>query len=243
MRHFGIILQFLTRFYIPVDFKSSAEDITKGLRYFTAVGLVIGGVLLLAAEALTYTNGGTLFQATALLGVWVIITGGLHLDGVADSADGLLSGRNRDRILEIMKDSHIGSFGVVALMGLLGLKMAALVELFNRHDLMPVFIAPILARAVVVFAAAIFTYAREEGMGNFFIGKATVSDLWINGIVALVALGVLGGVKALLLGAVTVSILWLMTQAINKTLKGITGDILGLIIEGSELLFLVLWIL
>lgn len=242
MRHFGIILQFMTRLYLPIDFKSTAEDITKGLRYFTLVGAVIGLILLGMANLLNYSNSSYVFQAMVLVAIWVVITGGLHLDGVADSADGLLSGRSRERMLEIMKDSHIGSFGVIALIGLLGFKFAVILELINRWELLPLLVAPMVGRSFVVFVAAAFPYAREEGMGNFFIGKVTQSDLWVNGLM-LLAVVALGGLKGLVIALVTAALIWFMTRAIQKTLNGITGDNLGLVIEMTELIFMILWIL
>jgi adenosylcobinamide-GDP ribazoletransferase len=242
MRHFGIILQFMTRLYLPIDFKSTAEDITKGLRYFTLVGGVIGLILLGVANLLRYSNSSYVFQAMVLVAIWVIVTGGLHLDGVADSADGLLSGRSRERMLEIMKDSHIGSFGVIALIGLLGFKYAVVLELINRWEFMPLLMAPIIGRGYVVLVAAAFPYAREEGMGNFFIGKVTQSDLWVNGLSLLAVLS-LGGVKGIIIALLTASVIWFMTRSIQKTLNGITGDNLGLVIETAELIFMILWIL
>ncbi len=242
MRGFGIILQFLTGFYLPFDFKSTAQDITRGLVYFAAVGALIGALLFGATYILSFTALGWTLQALIIVALWVFMTGGLHLDGVADSADGLFSGRGRERMLEIMKDSHIGTFGVVALVGTLAFKWAVVLEILSRGDWRGLILAPIVGRGLVVFASTVFKYAREEGMGNFFIGKVSPIDLWINGVVMIGALVVFGGLRGLWIGILTLSVMWLLTRGIHKKLSGITGDILGLIIEGSELVFLLFWV-
>lgn len=243
MRQFGIILQFLTGFYIPFDFKSTSEEITKGLPFFTAVGLIIGMLVYVVPQVLMELNGSLLLHTGLTLAVWVFATGGLHLDGVSDSADGLLSGRERERMLAIMKDSHIGTFGVVALIALLGLKFVAIYSLLEHWQLLPLLIAPVLGRGLAVFASAVYPYAREEGMGNLFIGKVRPSDLWINGLIMIGVLLLLDGLMGILVGLMTVATLWLLLQSIAKKLGGITGDILGLVIEGTELVVILLYAL
>lgn len=238
MRRFVILLQFMTRLYLPFDTKATETDMPKTLPFFALLGGVLGGILFLTLVLLRWTPVTEVLGATLLLTLWVGLTGGLHLDGVADSADGLLSGRDRERTLEIMKDSHIGAFGVLALFLLLGLKAAVIYDLLYKGWWKAIVLAPMVARTMAVYAAASFSYARPSGIGNWFIGRVQPIDLVVNTAITVGSVVLFGGFWALLPLLMTMAALWLLLKHIDQKLGGITGDILGLCIESGELFFM-----
>ena len=115
MRYFLITLQFLTRIPANKDLKASEEDFAKGIAYFPIVGLIIGvfnlTVLITASKVL-----GGVFPVICCLIAGTAITGGIHVDGLADTCDGIFSSRSRDRMLEIMRDSRIGTIGTIEIL-------------------------------------------------------------------------------------------------------------------------------
>ena len=166
MKSFLIALQFLTR--IPVKFREipTNQQTAKSLLAYPLVGILIGFVLLIAYLALSDTNA--LLRAALILTLWVAITGALHLDGLADSADALVGGfGDKDKTLAIMKDPNCGSVGVVVLMLVLLLKFAALISLSEQNMALLV-AAPAIARTTVLWSFLNISYVRRGGLGQFF---------------------------------------------------------------------------
>lgn len=130
MRSFITALQFLTRIHLVRQENLTAEDFGRSTRFFPLVGAVLGALYLLAALACLALFGLPSYTGKAVLVVLpFLLTGGLHADGFMDTMDGLFSGRSRERMLEIMKDSRTGSFGVAAFAGLLLLNWSLLLDL------------------------------------------------------------------------------------------------------------------
>ena len=233
------MLQFMTRIPIPFTLPCESEDFAKGAPLFPAVGWVIGAILFAAAFLL---NGmETPWMTAALLvALEVLITGGLHLDGLADSFDGLYSNRDRDRILEIMKDSRIGSNGVLALIGLLGLKVITLASIPAVLLPVAVLVMPVAARFNMVFASYIHRPARLQGMGNLFIGQVKPLGLATGACIYLIPMLFIRPMPVLAIGG-TLLAGWMFTHSANRILDGITGDILGALCEISGLAFIVLF--
>jgi adenosylcobinamide-GDP ribazoletransferase len=173
----------------------------------------------------------------------VILTGGLHLDGLMDSCDGLFGGSTRERKLEIMRDSRVGTFGVLAGICMLLLKFALFASL--RVQVLPLALLLALpsARWAIVVALRVFPSARATGLGAAFHRVITTKRLLVTGIVSLVIVLIAGQLLGLLVWmTVTVTSLLLglwMTQSIG----GLTGDTYGAIeevAEGVALLLLVM---
>jgi len=166
--------------------------------------------------------------------VWVVLTGGIHLDGLADTSDAILSRRTRAQKLAIMKDSAVGTFGVLALFCALLLKASFLNELSTSLQLQALVLAPALGRWALVQAAFFYPAAREEGMGRFFSEHVRARDF-------VIATLLMVGLAFLLLsfwGVVIFGGIWLMAALINrsfsKALGGLTGDTYGALCEISE---------
>jgi adenosylcobinamide-GDP ribazoletransferase len=229
---------FLTRLPVPggpfVD-----REVGRSLVFFPLVGLLLGlatsGVAALGAGLLP-----PLVLAVLLAALGALLTGGLHLDGVADLFDALGGGRgDRARMLEIMRDSRIGAHGTAGLVFVVLAKVAALEPALARGDLVALLAFPVIGRWAVTPLVVLFPYARPEGLGRAFAGEARAAQL--AGATALLAVVVAGaGVRlvAPALGAAVAALLlgfWL-----TRKLGGLTGDVYGAAIEIAEVTALVL---
>lgn len=239
MKPLFLMIQFMTRIPVPFEIPCEAEDFAKGPPWFPLVGWIIGGIL--AGTALLLNPlGEPWMTAVLLVALEVLITGGLHLDGLADSFDGLYSNRDRERILEIMKDSRIGSNGVLSLIGLLGMKTVVLAALPVEVLPIAVLVMPAVARTNMTLASHLFKPARPQGMGNLFIGQVKSMGLVFALMLLFIPLGFLNmGFHGAMWGTFLIGFLFL--RQADKILGGITGDILGALCEISGLVFLLLF--
>lgn len=225
-------VRFLTIIPIPFRKTPTARAMIQSA-YFPLVGVLIGGLLVLAAKLLTSLWSAQLVSVILAV-TWVVLTGGLHLDGLADTSDAILSRRTRAQKLAIMKDSSVGTFGVLAVFCALLLKASFLNEISTALQFQALALAPALGRWALVQAAFFYPAAREEGMGRFFSEHARTRDFVIATLLML-------GLAFLLLrfwGVVIFGGIWLMAVLINrsfsKALGGLTGDTYGALCEISE---------
>ena len=226
MNSFLVGLQFLTRIRIVRQTVWTAEDFGRSTRFFPLVGLVLGICYALAAWTLISVLGMRALTAALLLILPLLLTGGLHADGFMDTADGVFSGRERERKLEIMKDSRVGSFGVVAFVLLMFLQFALLLDMSPPLLVSVFFVMPIIGRMAMVLAVSCFPYARKDGVGKTFADMAdrgTVVIAAVTTAVLVVPIGFLATV-ALILGTIFAL---LFCRAMTKSLGGVTGDVYG----------------
>ena len=224
---------FLTR--VPVPFvKTDARTFGNALAFFPVVGGGIGALLVavVVGSSRVFTPNVAAF---CVLVTWALITGGLHLDGLADTFDGLGGGRgDRARALQIMQDSRIGTHGAVALFLVLLGKFLVLADLMTHKGAGALWLAPLAARTAVVVVIALFRYARPDGLGKQMHDNARAHVLAIAHAFMLAGLWVAGfdrwPVVAAGHAAAVVFALW-----IKPKLGGLTGDTYGAIIEISEL--------
>lgn len=172
MTPFFIALQFLTRIKLVNQTDWSVEDFGKSVVAFPYVGLIIGLFL-----AILYGILSLFIPRLPLILIIVVaeflLTGGLHADGLMDTSDGLFSGREKERKLEIMKDSHVGSFGVVAFIFVTLLKWQLLAAIPSAEFIpMALIMMPLMSRWTMVFSIRAYPYARKEGMGAAFANYA-----------------------------------------------------------------------
>jgi adenosylcobinamide-GDP ribazoletransferase len=209
--------------------------------FFPLVGLIVGGLLAgcdTVARALW--NPGT----TALVDVifLILMTGAFHLDGLADTADGLFSHRSRERMLEIMKDSRIGAMGVVALICVLALKWAGIGSLPEEgaERVLVLVLVPSYARASLLFGIRFLPYGRSEGTGKGHFDKPLPAGdfLWLV-IPVLLSLGL--GWKTLILHGTFILMVTAFLGYYKRKTGCITGDMLGAMVEvGEAILFMAL---
>lgn len=238
---FLVALQFLTRLTLPFDVAYSPEAARASPRWYPGVGVVVGlitGVIYWGA-ALVFPPVVAVLAAVA---AGVIVTGGLHEDGFADACDGLGGMRPRERVLEIMRDSRIGTYGVLGLGLMLATKVAALVALPVVAVPFALIGAHAASRVSMLWVMASSDYVRDTGAASAVLGgldqRALMTGLATAGLTLLpllfvlpfwsVALGVLGlGVGH-----------YAMRRRFERRLGGYTGDCLGAVQQCSELGFL-----
>ena len=199
----------------------------RAMVWYPLVGLLIGAALS-AANVLTRLVLPDLAAAVLVVALWAILTGGLHLDGFADACDALFAATTRERRLEILRDVHLGAFGAAGLILLLMLKAATLAN----GSWASLFLAPILGRWAIVFAAT-FPLARREGMAAMFVAGLTRREILIATMLVALPCGIFGWIG---LASFVVAIglaLFIARLGLNR-LGGLTGDIYGMICESIE---------
>lgn len=241
IRYFITALQFLTRIRIRGQGETRPEDFGRSVAFFPLVGAVIGGLLAgfgLLAGGLVPVH---VLAAVIVIGE-ILLTGGLHCDGFMDTMDGIFSGRSRERMLEIMKDSRVGANGVAAFGSLLLLKWSLVLDLPAASLSGALFAMPVLGRLAMVAGVTLFPYARPEGMGKAFAGFAGRSTLTVAGLSAIILMTPLGRPALLALAAAVVFAL-VFGRYVSARLGGLTGDVYGAITELTELVVLLVFVL
>lgn len=232
-----VAVQFLTRLPVRLRHMPTPEQFGRATLYYPLVGLLIGAVLFALGELLSGVH--LLLQAALILLVWVALTGALHLDGLADTADAWIGGLgDRERTLAIMKDPRCGPAAVVALVLLLLLKFAAISALLGNHPHWGLLLAPWLGRCALPLLFFTTDYARKGGLGQALADHLPRGALpWM--LAANAALMVLAGLAGLLaLVVALVLFVWLRSRFIAR-LGGTTGDTAGAMLEMIECAVLV----
>lgn len=237
MKPWWIALQFLTRLPVTLAGMPTPEQNGRSLLFYPLVGLLIG-VLLLAVQFLL-SEVAVLLQAALLLALWVGISGGLHLDGLADSADAWVGGLgDKERTLSIMKDPRSGPIAVVVLVLLLLLKFAALVVLLENGSGLLLLLVPWLARSLLPLLFLTTPYVRAGGLGQALAEHLPRRQLpWVLAahVLAMLLLGWAALLALLVAGSVFIWLRGLML----KRLGGTTGDTAGALLELAECAVLV----
>ncbi|PGS55826.1 adenosylcobinamide-GDP ribazoletransferase [Bacillus sp. AFS041924] len=237
MNRFKMILSFFSS--VPVkNYEFIEAELGKGIRLVPLVG-VLFGILLVSLNSgisLILDNEASAFL---ILIFYLFLTGGLHFDGVADTSDGIFSYRSKERILEIMKDSHIGAFGVISLIVLfLGDWL-----FLSKSTTFVIFLFPIIGRCIALFTCRISTYARNEGFGSQFIieAKKSSSLVVLIGYILLICLSSILINELGIIFAICITFVFIVfvTKRISRKIGGITGDVIGFTIEISQLCFLI----
>lgn len=233
---FLLALQFLTK--APFAAAQTVDDRTmaRSMAYFSLVGLLVGG----ASAVVFWLLYQVLPSPVAVLGAIifvVFVTGNLHGDGLMDTADGIFSGRSRDKMLEIMKDSRVGSHGVMAGVLVIAAKVVLLGAMDLTTAMIALALAPVLGRWAQVYGAARYTYARANGIGCF-TDDVGGRELALSSIVgATVGLALLQA-SGLIVLAFAFSAAILFFEFIKGKLGGVTGDTLGAANEFVEIITL-----
>ena len=232
-RALGTAFRTLTVIRVP---GREAESLAYSFPFFPVVGLVLGGGVALIGWALGGRWQAWPAGAAALAVAWMAwITGGLHLDGLADTVDGLSGGRTRERALEIMKDSRIGAMGAIAIALILIVKTVAIARLIELDAWRWLPVPVILSRLAQVQMAVSLPYARAEGgTAERFVKDVRPIAYVLAAIVALVCCLLLAGVSgaAAWLGASLIAMRF--GYRMRRRLGGVTGDVLGYASEITE---------
>lgn len=238
MKYFILMVRFFTR--IPIKTTDSSKDMnfSKGLPYFSLVGLIIGIFNLLIFYIFSFL-GVSLLSAVFWLLANTFITGALHIDGLADTCDGLLSYRDKEAMLEIMKDSRIGTNGVIAIFMDFLLRLSIILSLSGGSVPYVILVSPILGKTVLMLLIWFTPYARKNGgIGGMFyedISRISVFLGALSGVFMIILLSSSNACIVLILCFVT---MFLYRKFIINKIGGMTGDTLGAANELAEIAFM-----
>ncbi|MFK7608356.1 MULTISPECIES: adenosylcobinamide-GDP ribazoletransferase [unclassified Pseudomonas] len=238
MLPFWIALQFLSSLPINLPGMPKPQELGRSLLFYPLVGALFGGVLWGVSALLAGTP--LMLHAALLLTVWVLLSGGLHLDGLADSADAWLGGfGDRERTLTIMKDPRSGPIAVVTLVLVLLLKFCALLALIEQQQAMVLVIVPLIGRSALLGVFLTTPYVRAGGLGQALADHLPrKAGWWVLALSAVVCVALAGyaGLWAVMLA--TLGFVWLR-HVMMRRLAGTTGDTAGALLELLEVLVLV----
>lgn len=229
---------FLTIFPIPAGWCGDEKSLARSVAWFPVVGLLMGLIWALAGWLLGAVFAPAISAAILLL-LLQMMSGGLHVDGLADTADGFLSSRKPERMLEIMRDSRSGPMGVAAIVFLLIAQYAALVALPEGYRLGALLMAPIAGRCAIIIAMTVLRYARPTGIVSIFAPRSK----WFLAYAVVILLGAayaLLCVPGLCAASGTLLGLALFCRICKNKIGGFTGDTLGAGCIGAETFFLLL---
>lgn len=236
----------MTRIPIKADIGFD-EEFHKSIVYFPLVGFVIG-LISFVVGSLAIQIFDPFITSILIVAGEVILTGGLHIDGLGDTFDAIYSNRDKERMLEIMKDSRLGTNSLLAILFLVLIKVGLLNSAISSNLMCLIIFMPMISRLGVIVMLYKTVTPRKVGMGNIFIGKATLG-MFITAIVYTVVILIIISkfiflstnlnIIELLLSIVAVMLFdYLFKNHIYKKIDGVTGDILGCTIELGELIFL-----
>lgn len=235
LRRFLLAIQFLTRLPVPARLATTEEELGRAAAFFPLVGIIVGagtaGVYVLALRVVSVSVAVAIALAFA-----AFITSGFHEDGLADTFDGLGGGWTKQRALEIMRDSRIGTYGALALIFLVLGKYTILTELRLEQTWRWLIVAHAASRWTVLPLCMWLPYARPEGQGKLVAKQITFSTLLIGSLTFLLALLLFPWRTALIAIAVTTVVTFLSGLYFKRRLGGITGDCLGAANQMTELL-------
>jgi len=232
---FGLVraVRYLTILPVREPVPASPAAVGRAAAWFPVVGAGIG-LLLLAVDYWVARRFPALLAALLTVTVWKVVTGGLHLDGLADCLDGL-GGRTPEHRRAIMSDSRIGSFGAIGLILFLMLEIVALSGMDWNARWRTLLVAPTIGRATPPLLARLFPAAPGEGQGAVFAGavrrRGAIAAILVAVVVALIAFGA-SGLVAL---ALALAVALLAARFLTARVGGITGDVLGAVVEVAEL--------
>lgn len=223
---FLLMLQFLTRIPINKNLNCEYENFKRGALFLPIIGGIIGGIQWAIYYLLIKALPLNIVVVIVIL-AGILLTGGLHVDGLGDTCDGFYAFKGKDRIIEIMKDSRIGTYACIAIVMDLLLKFLAYENMIQKNPLI-IIALPIASRASIVLLSLIGKPAKSTGSGNLFIGNMSI----IHSIIAFLYSGVfcillIGFKETVLLCATIILITLLFNKYCNGKIGGITGDILG----------------
>jgi len=231
MRGLILAFQFLTRLPMPQLADFEQEELTTSAIWFPLVGLVIGLLLIIAAQL--GLHAGSWIAALLVMLVWIGVTGALHLDGAADLADALgASHRDSERFLSVLKDPHIGTFGVTVLMALILSKLVSVAWMVESPDtsLWALLLIPVWARLGSIYWSQSLK-SLAAGSGEQFAWRIPDNAVWLWG----AALSLLSLITvSLLFVLIAIASLLLWRAFLQWRLGGMSGDCLGAGIEYCE---------
>lgn len=229
---FFIALQFLTKIPVNLPYLPTAQQNAYSVLYYPLIGLLIGAILWGLSISLFLP---IMLKSALILAVWVWLTGGLHLDGLADTVDGFVGGYGDvERTLIIMKDPNTGAMGVMAIVILCLLKFSLIYSILELNQALMLLFVPVLGRVSILMLLSSTSYVRENGLGKHL--SQFLPKIW-TWVVIILSLAIL----LILPLAIAMSTIFISSLAVlglrywfKKHIGGITGDTLGASVEIIE---------
>ncbi len=238
MKPFLLALQFLT--IIPVQInKVKTRHIASSVAYFPLIGIFLGSCLIIINFILQRSGFNALTVDTLLVVALIVLTGGLHMDGLADTCDALGSGSGREKMLEIMRDSRIGAMGVLGIICVIVSKISLLNSMDQFLKPYALLLMCVLSRWGMVLEMLSFRYARQEGKAKDYIEGADLKFFVLATTITFVTVLAAGGARSIIAMAVVALAVFLLGLFFSKKFGGITGDTIGAGNEITELVSLV----
>ena len=242
---FIILIQFMTRIPIPLKISYSEKKLGKSIKFFPLVGLIIG-LILYFANFLIIVYLKNIFYNKTIIAIFLIIleiliVGIIHIDGLADTFDGLFSYAKKEKMLEIMKDSRIGTNGAVVLILYFITKTVLISEIITTNPKYLI-IFPIIARLSTPVNAGLSNYARKSGMSNAIISENGIFEAIFSLALSIILVFYIIDIKGIV--AISIAFIFIIIFMLNvrKKIDGITGDIMGACLELTSILVLFLGI-
>lgn len=237
-RAFRLALSFLTILPSGKFKEADKREFAASLKYFPLVGFILGlivaGLYLLASLRLTQ-------QAASAIAVvsLIVLTRALHVDGLADTLDGLLGGKDSEHIISIMKDSRVGSFGAVAVTSVTILKVVLLSSVAIKLKIGSIIMFPVIGRWAATYALTTQPYVKgKAGLGSLFMGGSGSWSFIISSLITIAITSVLLRKYAVVVMVATLAFTILYVKFIKARIGGITGDTVGALIELTEMVAL-----
>lgn len=229
MKTIWLVLSFFTRLPVPrVEYTD--ERYARGVKLVPFVGYVTGAIFY--GVSFLHLIFDPTVTALFLVVAYILVTGGLHLDGFADTCDGVFSGRSKERILEIMRDSRVGSYGVLAMVFF----AAFYLVFFPRIPYIALLLFPVVGKSAPVISSCMSDYVRPEGLGKVFCDQCGKVELC-------------SAIAAPVIGALLINPWYLIpagagllsvaacTWGLKRKIGGSTGDTLGMVCEVSQMVY------
>jgi len=238
-----LAMQFMTRLPIPIEIDVEKREFYRTASYFPVVGIVIGSILSLLYFALKNFFSREIVM-TFIVAFSYVLTGAMHIDGLSDTFDGLFSNKDKSKMLEIMRDSRLGTNGVLAAIFIVVLKILFLTNIHENITLTALLITPIIGRLSIVFSMMISKSARGgEGLGGLMLGKVGIREFAIAFVISIATsyfiLPLAVFVKIL---TISLFVTYIVSKYISLRIGGMTGDTLGAVNELAELTALICFV-
>lgn len=241
----GIVSLFKFTTRLPIGGKNSfdMEKMGKSMKFFPLVGIILGLLMYSFVKIVSLYINSAFVLAALVLVVYVILTGGIHLDGLSDTFDGIFSYRSKQRMLEIMKDSRVGANGVMSLIMyfLLGTILIAELESLEVPMGAIILLFPVIGRMNSVLNCAVSEYARSSGMAKSFVENTGTKDFVIALVITLAYTYAVIMYFSLTINFLAIPLLmallgYYFARVMKRKIGGVTGDTLGAVLELTQII-------
>lgn len=238
--NFLLMLQVLTRIPINKSLPCENRDFKRGSNFFAIVGLIIGLIQFVVYSFLIKFFSLEITVIFIII-IDILITGGFHIDGFGDTCDGFFATKGKDKIIDIMKDSRIGTFACIGIIINLLIKFIGYTTVLNNTTSYIIILLPMITRVSIVLISYIGNAAKKNGSGNLFINTVTFNQVIVNYILfILIAIFVVDLKRLVMMLVISIVTTLLFNKYCNSKINGITGDSLG---ANNELVMLILLII